>query len=524
MVNMLFPHLAAVEIEQIDRQDGQIRAEARTRGDPVCCPSCGTATGKVHGYHLRRLADRPVNGLPMVIELKLRRLVCINLDCARQTFNEQVPGLTSRYERRTPGATALVIACALALAGRAGAALLSTIGFMLSRTSVLSALMAQPEPPPAVPAAIGVDDFAIKRGRRYATVIIAAITHRRVEVPPDRLGATFAHWLQQHPEVQLICRDRSTAYAAGARDGAPQAVQCADRRHLLKNLSEAIEKPALAHRGCFRDIATGQGRDEGPTVRRTRSRYAAIHALLGQGLANNEIAHRLNLALNTVKKYARAPRGEQLIGGTKRGTTLVDPFRDHLRSRRAAEPGVTVWTLLREIKSMGYRGGSTLLYRYLGQGRAEDAQPPPSPRRIAIWIMTDPAHLNPGRGTPARSAEQLPGAEAGRRARTHLRRPAHPAPGTPAGGLDRRSPRRRSPTPALLRRRAAHRPRPRRRRRRTHAALQQRPHRGRDQQDQTTETADVRASRSRPAPKTDTSHHRQKLSVTTGILAEPQSP
>ncbi|SPL98980.1 Mobile element protein [[Actinomadura] parvosata subsp. kistnae] len=65
--------------------------------------------------------------------------------------------------------------------------------------------------------------------------------------------------MQQHPGVHLICRDRSTAYAAGARNGAPQAVQCADRWHLLNNLSEAIEKLALAHRGCFRDIATGQG-------------------------------------------------------------------------------------------------------------------------------------------------------------------------------------------------------------------------------------------------------------------------
>ncbi|MEV1004720.1 transposase [Nonomuraea sp. NPDC050202] len=113
-------------------------------------------------------------------------------------------------------------------------------------------------------------------------------------------------------------------------------------------------------------------------------------------MANNEIARRLNLALNTVKKYARAPRVEQLIGTPKRGATLVDPFRDHLRSRWAAEPGVTAQTLLQEIKSMGYQGGSTLLYRYLGQGRAEDAQPPPSPRRVAIWIMTDPAHLSPG--------------------------------------------------------------------------------------------------------------------------------
>ncbi|MEV0611833.1 hypothetical protein AB0I81_00820 [Nonomuraea sp. NPDC050404] len=64
MVNVLFPHLAAVEIEQVDRQDGQILVTARTRAGPVRCPSCGMSTGKMHGYHRRHLADRPVDGLP----------------------------------------------------------------------------------------------------------------------------------------------------------------------------------------------------------------------------------------------------------------------------------------------------------------------------------------------------------------------------------------------------------------------------------------------------------------------------
>ncbi|MEV0169425.1 hypothetical protein [Nonomuraea fuscirosea] len=104
----------------------------------------------MRGYHRRRVADRRVNGLTVMIELRLRRLVRINLDFTRQTFNEQVPGLAGRYGRRTPGATALVIACAPALAGRGGAALSATIGLLLSRTSVLSTLMALPEPPPAV--------------------------------------------------------------------------------------------------------------------------------------------------------------------------------------------------------------------------------------------------------------------------------------------------------------------------------------------------------------------------------------
>jgi transposase len=97
LVDVVFPHLAAVEIKQVDRRDGRIRVVARTRDDPVSCPSGGVATGKVRGYHRRRLADRPVDGAPVVIELRLRRLACSNLDCTRQTFHEQVPGLADRY-------------------------------------------------------------------------------------------------------------------------------------------------------------------------------------------------------------------------------------------------------------------------------------------------------------------------------------------------------------------------------------------------------------------------------------------
>lgn len=97
----------------------------------------------------------------------------------------------------------------------------------------------------------------------------------------------------------------------------------------------------------------------------------------------------------TVKKYATAEHAEQLIHGPKYATTLVDPFRDYLRKRRAIEPGVATWTLLGEIKAMGYQGGSTLLYRYLGQGRADGEHPQPSPRRLT----TNPAKLTPTQQT-----------------------------------------------------------------------------------------------------------------------------
>jgi transposase len=400
MVDVVFPHLAAVQVERVERDNDTVMIIGRSRGDPVPCPACGMATGKVHGYYRRRLADTPAGGTVVVLELRLRRLVCPNLDCPRQTFHEQIPGLAERYARRTPPLAELVGRFAIALAGRAASSLLAATGVVLSGTAVLSALMALPEPATPVPEAIGVDDFALKRSRRYATVIIDALTHDRLDVLDGRLAVTLEAWLKAHPGVKLICRDRSTAYAAGARDGAPQAVQVADRWHVWKNLVEAVEKTAIAHRSCFSDPGPGGGaRSEGPSARRTRARHAAVHALLAQNASHGQIMRRLHLSRNTVKKYAAAARAEQLIHGPKYSATLVDPFRDYLRQRRTQEPTVPTWTLLQEIKAMGYQGGSTLLYRYLGQGRADGEHPPPSPRRLTSWITTDPATLSASRQT-----------------------------------------------------------------------------------------------------------------------------
>ena len=394
MVDVVFPHLAGVQVERVVREDGTVVIIGRSRGDPVPCPVCRTLTDKVHGYYRRRLADVPAGRTPVVLEVRLRRLVCRNYDCPRQTFHEQIPGLVERYARRTPPLAGLVAEFGIALAGRGASSLLAATGVVLSGTAVLAALMELPDPQAPVPVAVGVDDFALKRSHRYATVIIDALTHQRLDVLDGRLAVTLEAWLKAHPTVRVVCRDRSTAYAAAARDGAPQAVQVADRWHVWKNLVEAVEKTATAHRACFTGPGAGAARSEGPTTRRTRARHKAVHALLDQGASHGQIMRRLHLSRNTVKKYAAAERAEQLIHGPKYSTTLVDPFRDYLRKRREQEPSVTTWALLGEIKAMGYQGGQSLLYRYLDQGRADIEHPPPSPRRLAMWITCDPAELS----------------------------------------------------------------------------------------------------------------------------------
>lgn len=386
----MFPQLSSLVIEEVFDEALVLRVRAQTPAMPVACPQCRQPTERVHAYHRRRLADLPAAGRGVIIDLRVRRLRCPNMSCSQGTFREQVPALTSRWARRTAALTGLIGDLAVVMAGRAGAAVLARLGMRISRSTVLRVLMAMPTSAPPVPAVISVDDFALRRGRRYATLIIDAVTRRRIDVLPDRLGATLATWLRQHPQVQVVCRDGSAAYAEAIRDGAPQAVQVSDRWHLWHNLAKAVEKTVVAHSNCWHERPTSGDR---PLDERTRQRHAAVHALLTEGVGLLACARQLGWALNTVKRYARATTAEQLQRPPRYRETLVDPFRDHLRRLRAQDPQVPVTRLLSEIREQGYTGSANLLVRYLNQGRADAERTPPSPRRLVSWLMTKPENL-----------------------------------------------------------------------------------------------------------------------------------
>jgi len=278
------------------------------------------------------------------------------------------------------------------LCGRAAARIGGRLATPFSYATALRMLRRIPTPVVPVPRVIGVDDFALRRRHRYATVIINAETGERVDVLPDREAATLESWLREHPGAEVVCRDGSATYAEAIRRALPDAVQVSDRWHLFRNLCDKVLAEVRTHATCWGTV--NPTRPGGVREQTTRERWHRIHALLAQGVGLLDCSRRLGLALNTVKRYARIPEPAAERIAPQYRPTLVDPYRDHLRTRRAAQPGVPVLQLFREIKEQGYTGSLNLLHRYLNQGRAEGDRPVTTPRRAARLLLTHPDRLH----------------------------------------------------------------------------------------------------------------------------------
>ena len=390
-ISDLLPQLAAVVVEDVEIAPKLVRIRARTRGEAVACPVCGQVSTWVHSWYVRHVADEAVGGRAVVVDLSVRRLYCENSGCPKGTFAEQVPGLTRRYQRRTPALQKVVDAVAVALAGSAGARLPRVLHCVLSWATVLNCLLRIPLPGRATPKVMGVDEFALRKGHRYATILIDAATGVRVDVLPDRRVDTVTAWLREHPGVRVVCRDGAGTFAQATTAADPQITQVADRWHLWHGLAEAVWSEVQAHSACWAKV--GPPIIEGKRTATTRERWQQVHALLGQGVGLLECARRLNLGLNTVKRYARHTEPDRLVRAPAYRPGLVDPYRDHLRRRRAEDPAVPVTHLLREIRELGYTGSANLLVRYVNQGRVESDHAHLAPRRAAGLLLTHPDHL-----------------------------------------------------------------------------------------------------------------------------------
>jgi transposase len=341
------------------------------------------------------------------IRLTVRKFVCRHPSCTRRIFTERLPDLVAPSARKTARLITILRAIGLALGGQAGARLAAHLRLPTSPASLLRLVRAAPMSQPPALQAVGVDEWAWRRGHRYGTMLVDLMTHRVVDLLPDRSAATLAAWLAQYPTISVVCRDRSDLYADGIRRGAPAAVQVVDRFHLVQNLRQALEvflghhRPALqAAAMCtaktripadgpvpIRPMYQGRRRSPKPAPQpvgrpprhaRWVTIYEALHRLHVQGTPIATMARQLGISRPTVYAYLRrdTPPGPRRLQ-RRPSARVLTPYLPYL-IRRWRESGADSRQLWREIRALGYTHSARTVCRFITQlRRAADAGQPP---------------------------------------------------------------------------------------------------------------------------------------------------
>jgi len=384
----------------VDATAAQITLLVRATQPSVPCPLCATPARRIHSQYTRTLADLPWADYRVRLQLRVRKWFCRNRTCRRRIFTERLPTVAAPWARRTLRLAQRFVALGVALGGKAGVRLSHQWGLAVSRNTLLRLLRRLPVPSLPTPRVLGVDDFALRKRHAYGTVLIDLERRQPVALLPERTADTVAQWLREHPGVEVIARDRSTAYAEGARQGAAAATQVADRFHLLQNLREALDQVFLTHSTVL-DVVNETMRQQPlllpagvvavpvpphdiplPAQQRTAQRQArrqALHeqvwALHRQGWTASAIAQEVGLSLRTVQRDLRTTTFAGRQRRSDHGDSGLTPYKEYLLERWNAGC-YTAMRLFRELRQRGYAGGYGVVAAYARRLRQAQGLPP----------------------------------------------------------------------------------------------------------------------------------------------------
>jgi len=367
----------------------------------VPCPLCGRLTHRIHSRYERTLADLPCVHFRLRVVLQVCKFFCRNPECRRRIFTERLPEVAAPWARKTVRLVERLQSIGLALGGAAGARLGDCLGYGVCGSTLLNQLQKLPLPNFSTPKVLGVDDFAFRKGHHYGTILVDLETHQPIALLADRKAETLVEWLRAHPGIEVLSRDRSKTYKSAMTEGAPEAIQVADRFHLVKNLSETLEQAFSSYRSELKAAeqsqhqATVTGAPEEtvlavakPTARekvqqqiqqnqrQKIDQQKTIKSLWTQGWPQARIAQTLGISFKTVKRYSTLPDFPDVPPRrTTFGRSLLDPYKPKLLdwwNSGIREPSI----LMELLKPCGYEGSLRTLQRYLSGLREAQGLPP----------------------------------------------------------------------------------------------------------------------------------------------------
>ncbi|HUB05724.1 MAG TPA: ISL3 family transposase, partial [Myxococcales bacterium] len=397
LLSQLLRAPAGSRLVRTDFDGDALTLEIATTNPRASCPTCGHETWRIHSRYTRCLAEEPIFGHQVRLRMMVRRFLCSEQRCPRRIFVEPLDGFAARHARTTSRLDRLHLAIGSALGGEAGARLSGNAGVPTSPDTLLRRVKRAGPPPSGTPRFVGIDDWAWCKGQRYGTIVVDLETGDVIDLLPDRDAATVKAWLEAHPGVELVSRDRSSAYSQAAAEAAPGARQVADRWHLLKNVREAVErllerhlpvitealKPAEADPGRTADVSgsdeagaptatesttvteparpsssaatPASPRREAALARRQRrvDRFERVHELRRRGAPIREIARALGMSRNAVRRYLRREHCPDWDPG-RPTRSRMDAHREWIDAR-IAEGRINACELHRELVSRGVR-------------------------------------------------------------------------------------------------------------------------------------------------------------------------
>ena len=428
---------SAIEIDEFVSIEELVTIRVHSTQPKADCPSCHQPSGSMKCRYVRRLADLPWHDVAVRIELQTRKFRCRNSFCRQKVFCERLPRVAASYARRTMRLNEVMTFLAFALGGRNGSRTANRLHLSASKDTLLRTIRRNAKTDLSEEKAkvriLGVDDFAFRKGQTYGTILVDLEKRQAIDLLPDREADTLKTWLAAHPEIEIVSRDRAPAYADGARRGAPQAKQVADRFHLLKHLREALEnflgrrysllkqahETIRARRIAEADLpsinkelqpGSGQSQaeevfrlnDEGAAAEQTRraARFAKVRELREKHYSISAIARTLKMHRRTVRLFLRSDELPlRQIGFRRSNLTRFVPFLE----KRWAEGCRNATKLWCEIKAQGFQGSGSTVRHFLQNWREpmpEEAKrgfvnvtgisrQPPSARQTG-WLLFRP--------------------------------------------------------------------------------------------------------------------------------------